>query len=273
MPNSKSLSTIDFNIPDEIEELFGDPPVLTLGELVMHEAIVVRYAKAVKPRDFVEWCFVRDLTDHRVESQRFRRLKAHIELQAHTDRLQVHANAITHSAIQMIRNVREAAAAELADKIKQLRGEPDEIQAETEKLKTESEKNLKAQCEAIQTDARKQAEENERAFSVEESGTIEFAKWIGKYQVADQCLIAAEKKFRETMRDLEDYRQGLGELLRQADEGIIDVEVVDDVASTQETQPEVPALRLAAVPPVKELPEVAQAPTTAPVAVAEGGNP
>jgi hypothetical protein len=74
MPYSKSLSTIDFSIPDEIEELFGDPPVLTLGELDMHEAIFVRYAKAVKPRDIVEWCFVRDLTDHRVESQRFRRL-------------------------------------------------------------------------------------------------------------------------------------------------------------------------------------------------------
>jgi hypothetical protein len=271
MPNNTSLSTID--IPDEILEMFGEPPVLTEEEAIAHDSIFMRFARIVKPRDFVEWCFVWDATNHRVEIQRFRRLKARFELQAHTDRLQVHANAIRVSGIQMIRNVREAAAAELADKIKQLHGEPDEIQAETEKLKTESAKNLKAQCEAIQTDARKQAEENERAFSVEESGTIEFAKWIGKYQVADQCLIAAEKKFRETMRDLEDYRQGLGELLRQADEGIIDVEVVDDVASTQETQPEVPALRLAAVPPANELPEVAQAPTTAPVAVAGGGNP
>jgi tellurite resistance protein len=272
MPNSKSLSTIDFNIPDEIEELFGDPPVLTLGELVMHEAIVLRYAKAVKPRDFVEWCFVRDLTDHRVESQRFRRLKARLELQAHTDKLQEQANAITHSGIQRIRNVREAGAAELADKIKQLRGEPDEIKAETEKLKTESEKNLKTQCDAIQTDARKQAEENERAFSVEESSAAEFAKWIGKYQEADRCLIAAERKYKETLRDIEDYRRGLGELLRQADDQIIDGEFEEDVNSTQETQPEVPALRLAAVPPVKELPEVAQAPTTAPVAVAGAGG-
>jgi hypothetical protein len=246
--------------------------VLTEEEAIAHDSIFMRFEGTVKPRDFLERCFVRDLTDHRVEIQRWRRLKARIIRQASYEKVQSARNAIVSSAREDFRKVREVGAAELADLIKKLQGQPEEIAAKTEKLQAESKENIQAQIDTIEAESIKKFEENERTFSVEESGAALFGKWIENYQLADRCLIAAEKKFRETMRDLEDYRQGLGELLRQADDQIIDGEFEEDVNSTQETQPEVPALRLAAVPPVKELPAVAQAPTTAPVAVAGAGG-
>jgi hypothetical protein len=232
MPKSTALSTTDFNTPDESVNLFGNPPVLTEGEAQMHDGIFELFDQTVKPRDFIESAYVRDLADHRIEIQRFRRLKMRLVEWAHNRQLQLNAKRIGELCVVEIQNARASGAVKLAAKIKNLKGEPDEIKAETERLEAESKVAIQAQIDKIRAETLKKAEENETA--VEEAEPILFDAWIGSYERADRCLIAAEKKFKETLRDLEDYRNGLGELLRQAEADIVDADFEEDVTPKED---------------------------------------
>jgi Prion-inhibition and propagation len=223
MLESTALSTTDFNTPDESVRLFGNPPVLTEGEAQTHDGIFELFDQTVKPRDFIESAYVRDLADHRIEIQRFRRLKTRLVEWAHNRQLQLKAKRIGELAVIEIQNARESGAAQLAAKIKNLKGEPDEIKAETERLEAESKVAIQAQMNKIRAESLKKVENNE-AFTVEDAESTLFDAWIESYERADRCLIAAEKKFKETLRDLEDYRNGLGELLRQAEADIVDAD-------------------------------------------------
>src|SRR5262249_55613086 len=59
--------------PVEIRIALGIAPVLTGKELYQHELMFKTFAQLVKPRDFVEWIFVR-VADNRVEALRLKRL-------------------------------------------------------------------------------------------------------------------------------------------------------------------------------------------------------
>jgi hypothetical protein len=241
MPKGTALSTIDINIPDEIWDLLGDPPALSETEACVYEAILARFAQAVHPRDIIEWFFVRDLAVYRAAIQRFQCLKTRLIQQVHRNQVQVQADRILSSGTSEIRKALEADAIELAAKIKELKGEPDEIKAETEKLEAESKANAAARLEKIKAETCKSLEENETASTVEETATALFGKWIEPYERVDRSLIAEQKKFKETLRDMDDYRRGLGELLRHADADIVDAEFEEKVIPTEENRPQVHA--------------------------------
>src|ERR1700716_3529650 len=83
MSKSMALSTIDIDIPDEIWDLLGEPPVHTEEERIAFEMILRRFVQAVHPRDIVEWIFVWDLTVYRAAIQWLQRLKTRLIQQAH----------------------------------------------------------------------------------------------------------------------------------------------------------------------------------------------
>jgi hypothetical protein len=255
MPKGTALSTIDINLPDEIWDLLGGPPVLNEEECLAFEAIFARFAQAVHPRDIIEWFFVWDLTVYRAAIQRFQCLKTRLIQQVHTNRVQMQADLIISSTSAEIRKAREADAIELAAKIKELKGEPDEIKAETEKLEAESKANADARLEKIKVEAGNNLEENETASTVEETAPALFGKWIEPYERADRSLVAEQKKFKETLRDIDDYRRGLGELLRQAADNIIDHEFQEEVISTEENRPQVQSSALAIPPQITGQPK------------------
>jgi hypothetical protein len=159
----------------------------------------------------------------------------------------MYANSIMFSSTSQIKDIEAAGAVELADKIKQLKGgEPGQVKAETERLTSESKKMIAALVEKIKVESEGKFAEYQQTLEVDENDAESFGAWIGNYERADRVLIAAEKKFKETLRELDDYRQGLGELLRRADDLIIDGEFQEDVTGAAEIESQVPA----AVPPV-----------------------
>jgi hypothetical protein len=65
-------------IPLEIMELFGAPPVLSTESRAQYDALLSRIAATVDPKDTIEWLWVKDITDLTWEVLRLRRLKTTI---------------------------------------------------------------------------------------------------------------------------------------------------------------------------------------------------
>ena len=65
-------------IPEIIDIILGPPPTLNTEATVSHELTMEAFAQAVKPRDFIEWEYVRDCADYWTEINLLRRLKPRI---------------------------------------------------------------------------------------------------------------------------------------------------------------------------------------------------
>ena len=74
-------------VPAEIWELLGPPPVLSTEDTNKYEKALLGFAQCVRPKDFIEWMWVRDLADERLEIQRQRVFKIRLVEEAHKAKL------------------------------------------------------------------------------------------------------------------------------------------------------------------------------------------
>jgi hypothetical protein len=63
------------SVPEWVRDLLGPPPVLPGESLARYEALLLGFARSLKPKDEVEWFEVRDATDAEWEAQRLKRGK------------------------------------------------------------------------------------------------------------------------------------------------------------------------------------------------------
>jgi hypothetical protein len=83
--------------PDEVQALFGDPPLLRGEDDGLYYTLMEHFTKLVGPKDMMEWLWVKDMTDHTWEIRRQRRFKVlFVELQ----RDQVHHDREMFASIQ-----------------------------------------------------------------------------------------------------------------------------------------------------------------------------
>jgi hypothetical protein len=61
--------------PDQVQALFGDPPLLRGEDDGVYHTLMDQFTKLVEPRDMIEWWWVKDMTDHTWEVRRLRRFK------------------------------------------------------------------------------------------------------------------------------------------------------------------------------------------------------
>src|SRR5262245_8187174 len=71
----QSLSRV---VPAEIAYIFGDTPVLSTENRQAYDAPTTQLVLEWKPRDIIEWMFVRDLADTSWEILRHRRAIANV---------------------------------------------------------------------------------------------------------------------------------------------------------------------------------------------------
>jgi hypothetical protein len=62
-------------VPQEIQALFGDPPLLRGEDEGLYDTLMSQFTKLVRPQDMIEWWWVKDMTDHSWEIRRLRRYK------------------------------------------------------------------------------------------------------------------------------------------------------------------------------------------------------
>src|SRR5215468_8356897 len=136
--------------PVEIRIALGKAPVLTGKELYQHELMFKTFAQLVKLRDFVEWIFVRECADNRVEALRLKRLNIRIVQTPLRNHLIVCWKGFASADKVTIEKLREKRSAELASKIKELKGTSAQVEAETARLHAEANEKFRLEIEEIE---------------------------------------------------------------------------------------------------------------------------
>jgi len=123
-----------------------------------------------------------------------------------------------------INKMEEGIKADLSTTIRQLRGDPDKIKAETEKLQVAAKGRLEAAIDKLQYEAWDKMKAQERAINSELQEADFFEEWFELYKQVDDLLRRAEQEFENDLRRIDEHRQGLGARLRNAAIEMIDGE-------------------------------------------------
>jgi hypothetical protein len=201
--------------------ILGPPPALTPEAAKMHTLILWAFAETIKPRDMIEWIYVRDCADYQSEIIWLRGLKIRIVKKPNKDLSVSENNKLLSAGKVRAQSHRDKAAAELASKIKELKGEPDEVKEQTVRLEAEAKVNLDAAIEKIDIETLKEVQEQNLIIESEINDADSLNAWIGPYEQAEERLQIAEQKFEDTLRRLDEYKHGMGERLRKVSNAIL----------------------------------------------------
>jgi hypothetical protein len=141
--------------PADFEQLFGPPPAFTDAETKRHRRIFRAFAQVVKARDYFEWADLWDLARWRIGIQRVQRVIARLPKEAHKANCERRALAIVLDAASKKEWARAGVDAELKAEIKNLKCKPEEVEAQSAKLKAASEKLKAERIDKIEADERK----------------------------------------------------------------------------------------------------------------------
>jgi hypothetical protein len=216
----------------KLKKLFGPPPVLSSEDRKAYDTILAQFLECLKPRDFIEQMFVKDLTDTTWEIRRYTRhmnLVIEREYQRHQD--------MEENRRQKERKLKSAIAEQLdeareASREKEVEGEtgPAEQADYTGKPTTQFERKheLEYVIDGLVPDVKEileaPAEERDHAKALQ-SG-------IDYFEQLDHLRSVAIARRNDLFRQI-DYRQG--QHLRRVSDDIIDAEF-------NETQHEAPSI-------------------------------
>src|SRR5215470_17406603 len=236
--------------PGEIRLALGIAPVFTTKGLYQHEAMFKTFAQLVKPRDFVEWIFVRECADNRVEALRLKRLNIRLVQRPLKNHLTVRRTEFVSADKVTIEKLREKRSAELASKIKELKGTSAQVEAKTARLEAEANENFRLEIKEIEF-------ENHKRFKEQQEPIIEsaltdadfFEEWIGPYERVSKRIAILDENFASLLEQLDQWRHGgLGERLRKAASDIIEGECREELDPLQQTEATQTSLALRKAP-------------------------
>lgn len=92
------------------------------------------------------------------------------------------------------------------------------------KFREERDPKIKAKIARLYRKAKKEEARVQQTYTESDYQAKVFADWIDAHERVYPLLIAAERRYREIIRDLNEHRSGLGEWLCRADARIIDHE-------------------------------------------------
>jgi hypothetical protein len=150
-----------------------------------------------------------------------------------------------------IKKVEDRTKADLSTKIKQLRGEPDKVKAETEKLEAAAKAHLEAVTDKLQREAWQKMEAQKRTIKSDLQEADFFEQWFELYKQVDDLLQRADQAFENDLHRIDEHRQGLGARLRKAANEMLDgeCEEVHDPVPPEHT----PDTKMATNPATPEL--------------------
>jgi hypothetical protein len=214
------------NIPAEYKRLFGPPPLYKIEDQTNYNATLCGFDQDVNPRDHVEKILVRDLTDQAYEIQWWRRLRNRVIRQVHKEEFRRRAGDVVLAADIRKRSLRGSDDFASFFRPKHV-PDPNQRTPEAEATLNAEIQKIDAETEATLAELR-QAEHG----PIDEAAL--FRNWIPLYDLIEKRLTVAEEKFSMTLTQLEQHRDGLGQLLRRVAETIIDIEPAVDPAPARE---------------------------------------
>jgi hypothetical protein len=194
---AKQLRNTNTHIAAKFTRLFGPPPLLQIEDTKIYEAILERLAREERPQTVIAWILIRDLAD--LVYQRL---------------------WLGGLGMRLIKHVHRSKPR--SDLVAKVRRELDEIFGEAFKRTTSKdgeaiEHNNEEidSCEQSEVPEEAQAE----AAPIDEAAT--FAEWIGSYERVQDLLEAADKKFTNTLKLLDERRDGVGRRVREVADAVV----------------------------------------------------
>jgi hypothetical protein len=203
MRNDLQTTSTNANDLADLKELFGPPPVLSSEDSNAYDAVMVRFVESIKPKDFIEQMFIKDLTDSTWEIRRYSRHKALL--------VEREFDALAEEAEQD----EEAQQDQQTEQKDQTEQHEQTRQADSP---TQYERWLEL-AEVVEYDVDEIVAPPEELVQAEalESG-------IGYYERLDRLMGVAMARRKAVLEEINLYRVGLGERLRRVSDAIIDAE-------------------------------------------------
>ena len=188
--SAKSVTIIDkaLPIPADLQPLFDDPPLLSTENSGQYRSLLDQIAKCVKPKDVIEWLWVRDIVDLSWEIRRLRRFKALL-----IERARQNISDCAEDGDGPIRPILIIRSSALDPPI---------------------EKQIEEQTKTKRRKAKFTESDSARGFQA----------CISDYQCVDRLLAAAEGRRKAALYEIELRRDSLARRLRKATEEIIDAD-------------------------------------------------
>jgi hypothetical protein len=228
MPNDLKNASVAKDLA-ELKKLFT-PPVLSSEDLKTYYTIMARFLECIKPRDFMEQIFVKDLTDSTWEIMRYSNHKTLVIEREHQRHLEMEEKRRQEERRKKaaIADALRAEAAEQAGEIKE--AEPGE-QAAAPTNQYERWLALEEVIDGSISDVDEildgSADELDHAKALQ-SG-IEY------FEQLDRLMRVQVDRRNDVLEQIEFYRHGLGQHLRRISDDIIDGEF-------SETKQEAPSI-------------------------------
>lgn len=197
--NQQLEVSIPAQLPDDLAEFVGPPPIIRGEDPQQYDRIFNRVAAAVVPADEIEWLWVRDITDAVWQGRRFQRMRD-----------QIYELRRTVAMKQVVKTILQENACDAAIGIK----------PQAEKLVAEWVKNGP------------DGEAQMAAFLAQyglDTGAILAEIFLGRSHVFDQLermAAAADKRRDAVIREIERRRAGRAKPFREAAD-IVDAEAED----------------------------------------------
>jgi hypothetical protein len=222
-----SLASLE-SLPSDIMELLGPPPLLATEDASLYFRIVASFAESIRPEDLITWMLIKDLADHRVEIARYRRIKVGLITAARRKQVQGEVSGWSHPDTSVLHMVARGQR-ELVEKAKK---SPEE----TARLLKEIDDKLEADIATLKAEGQVQVDAWRKAPTTEANLVDLFPRWIKNLEQIDILLEAAEKRFTESLEEVDRHLRGLGRYCREELDKIIEGEVVESQGNDEESE-------------------------------------
>jgi hypothetical protein len=185
---ANQLRITNTHVAAEFTRLFGPAPLVKIEDKTIYEALLGGLAQEERPQSFIARILLRDVADLLYQRLWLRSLYGRLIRQAHKEKIRedVH-NFIKYT--DLLKSVKRG-----CDK-----AEIDKIDAYKQKHITELNKA-------------KEGPVDEAAL---------FLGWIGNYERIQRLLAALDKNLSDTLKLLDEYRDGLGQRVRQVANSVV----------------------------------------------------
>jgi hypothetical protein len=202
---------------------------------MMNEWIFENLEEQSKPRDVIEWLKIKEMADNRTERAFFQNLKPGLIRKPRKQYYIEESGRLMEAGEAAIAQLRQNSDCKLQNKLFQLKGTPDHVKAETERLKAEAERDLQIEHRKIIDETNENIRQVKHIVENDATDTDSFDRWIGPYEQVSDRIAALDREFEKLVDDFDRYRHGgLGERLRKAANEIIEGEYEDEEEHAEE---------------------------------------
>ena len=204
LDNTKA--SIETLVPVEIRDMLGKPPLLATEDPNQYDALLTELAREVRPSDFIEWLWVKDIADLTWDIFRYRRIKA-----SYVDG-RFRSALVQQLNLALERDKRAAHPDESA-----LSFDLDRIRDEANKLANDFIANAN-------TKEKRDKWLKAHGVNAESITATSFDAAVDKLEAIERMLASVEYRRNNALHEIERRRNALGRALRQTSDQIIEGE-------------------------------------------------